>query len=395
MQINIHSKELQAAVDRVLPVINKKSFNTPLKRIYLQADADGCLKVWATDLDQYVEVVDRYCLINGDKVFGIDVDDYKFIKKLNGYLSINLTEGDDGGAEIKCEKKTIKIRTFTDVIPPVPQFDDDIKPLAILPEAWLLETITKCDKFISHKSMSHWDGVSVNVAKQRIEASNGYYCVMRSLPSDAVKSSENCDSILLPDISIPVLKKVLNKKGDNMLSISQHESYIKMSSETCTYIVHRLRRQDGSFMTYPDFDKILAEHFDTGFVVQKADMIDVLKYDCELIKGFEKHEATPLILRVDNDRMGTYIASAKLEAFDEVDINHCTCDSGFVIACNPNMLYNAIELIDKPEFNCDVKRAVDPIILHGDEYKCWVFPVRITDKTDPRVDTLKKYMNAA
>ena len=403
MQINIHSKELQAAIDRVLPAIDKKIGLHPYLHIYLEADKNGNLKVWAADPEQYAEVSLKYATVSGEGVFGIDIIDYKFIKKLDGQLSIKITEDESNKVQIQRGKKILNLISKTDDIPNVPKLNAKTQPALVFSESWLWETVTNLEKFImENKNGSHSTNSAAylhfNLKDMRVEASDLYRLSMRTLSEDMIADNKS-DNILLRSSAIPVLKKMLDKKSDRQIAVLMDSECIKICGEDFAYLTYRPKEryadQSAGYLEYNNMNKILPSSHNREFTPQKSDMLDILKYDCELYKTAPSYKKTPLILSFKGNKASAFIHTERCESFDTIETTQCDCGDDFTIAFDPNYLRDAFDLVDSDYPICELNERYNAMLVRGCEYTLLVLPIRLTDEDSSTVARLNKYMHAA
>ena len=248
MKFTMDSKELKIMMDKVMTAVNKKVSVPSLKRLYFSIDDEGILKILSTDIEHYVEVRTENTYHTEPGMFGIDIEDIKIISKMSGEITIeDITSDKEEKINIKCGKKNVFIPRFENTDVSLPVLDNGENILDVK-ENWLSETISNLSVFVSNREEVNrmMSVFNFNTKEKRVEALWNCMIGMRQLEDDMIlKETENpFKTVKLHCRCVPVFKKLLDKKSETKVFISQNDKYVKLQSATLTYITKRI---DGEY----------------------------------------------------------------------------------------------------------------------------------------------------
>lgn len=379
MKFSMNAKEFKTITDKAMTVIPKKA-NSLLNRLYFTID-NGTLKVLGTDVEQYVEVRSSNIWNDNEGKFVIDTDDLKMINKLNGEVEFETTS--NNGKEIinvKCGKKVVTIgnKLFDDDVLTLPELNKE-KEIDVLKvkENWLLETLvnlstyTTCDEYKNKNMML----INFNTKYNRVEALDGFRIGTRSLKNQEVLhvTTNPFETVKLKNKCVPVLKKLLDKKSENEIVISQDERFIKIrtngkSGESFTYITNRYNSD--FFRT----ENIIGFEPEYTYNVDRENMIEVTKYIDSINSSSDPRT---MVTYAEGDTLYTYFQNARCTIMDEVKINNLEAKSDVYIAFKPEYLLDAFNMVDSDMPIIKGTKNKNPIMICGDEYEFLVLPVNI------------------
>lgn len=377
MKFTIYAKVLKEMIEKAATTIDKKSVLENLKRLYMQIDKNGTLRIWGSDLNHYTEVRNNSVYLTSPGVVGIDIDDIKIITKMTGEVTIeDVSTENERKINIICGKKTVSIPGYenTDIF--LPDMDNTKMKILNVKENWLLDTITKLSIFTSDDDRMKMQMVfNFNTKDRRVEALNGQRIGMRSLESQTVYTvSDNpFDTVKLHKMCVPVFKKLLDKKSEKEIIISQDKKYVKVEGDDFTYIIRRI---DGEYFNVKSILDI-SERF--RYIANRENFLEVMKYNDNLIKT-SKCDRGYVILHTENNIMYSYINTGKYEALDELEVKENTMNDELYIGYNPKFLVDVFNIIDSDEPVCIGKDRVSPLIITGNEYSFLILPVSIGNK---------------
>lgn len=376
MKFTIDAKELKEMMEKGMTTINKKAAAPSLTKLYLGVDVNGNLKITGTDLEHYVEVITYNAFDTSAGVLGIDIDDIKVITKMTGLITFeDVSTETETKINIKCGKKTLSIPRYenTDIF--LPSMDNTEKQILSLKENWLLESVVNLEVFTKTDEANKMLNVfNFNTKEKRIEALDGTMIGMRKIAKEMILAeTENpFDTIKIHKMCVPVLKKILDKKSDEEVIVSQDKKYIKVKGNDFTYVI---RRSDGE---YYKTEQMLRFNEDYKITLDRGGFLDVMKYDAELSKVGKYEKQNPVVLYNKNGKLYSYIETCKYEAFDELDVRENSMQEGFFIGFNPNFLTKIFSIVDTDEVECIGTKSKAPMIVNGNEYSFLVLPVNLT-----------------
>lgn len=385
MKFTMNAKELKTMMDKAVTVVNKKVPVPSLKRLYFSVDDKGVLKILSTDIEHYIEVRTQDAYHTEPGMFGIDIEDIKIISKMSGEITIeDITTGEEEKINIKCGKKNVSIPRFenTDVFLPVL---DNAENILDVKENWLSETISNLSVFVSNREEVNqiMSVFNFNTKEKRVEALWKYMIGMRQLEDNTIlKETENpFETVKLHCRCVPVFKKLLDKKSEMEVIISQNDKYVKVESENFTYITKRI---DGEYFKV---NQMLSDEWDYKFTANAKELLEAMKYDADLLK----ESKLPVTFHAENGNLYSYASTTRYEAFDEIEVKEKP-EKDFYIGFNPNFLVDVMSIVDSEYPIFYGTKAVCPWIINGDTYSFLILPVNIKDVKIKAEKRIAKYI---
>lgn len=385
IKFTMNAKELKIMMDKVMTAVNKKVSVPSLKRLYFSIDDKGILKILSTDIDHYVEVRTKNVYHTEPGMLGIDIEDIKIISKMSGEITVeDITSDKEEKINIKCGKKNVSIPRFenTDVFLPVLNNVEDILDVK---ENWLSETISNLSVFVSNREEVNrmMSVFNFNTKEKRVEALWNCMIGMRQLEDDMIlKETENpFETVKLHCRCVPVFKKLLDKKSERKVIISQNDKYVKVESENFTYITKRI---DGEYFKV---NQMLSDEWDYKFTANAKELLEAMKYDADLLK----ESKLPVTFHAENGNLYSYASTTRYEAFDEIEVKEKP-EKDFYIGFNPNFLVDVMSIVDSEYPIFYGTKEVCPWIIKGDTYSFLILPVNIKDVKVKAEKRIAKYI---
>ena len=375
MKFTMNAKELKTMMEKGMAAIDKKASLSSLTRLYFEVDGNGIVKVLGTNIEHYAEVRTDSAYQTSPGILGISTDDIKVISKMSGEISIeDVSTEKEMKINIRCGKKNVTIPRYenTDIF--LPSMDDTEEKIFTVKESWLLDTIVNLNTYTSDAiSNKMFQVFNFNAKSKRVEALEGHRIGMRTLENQTIHTvAENpFDMVKLYNICVPVFKKIMDKKSENEVVISQDKKYIKVEGNDFTYIVRRI---DGEYFKV---DQMLNIAEDFRFTPDRESILEAMKYDADLAKA-DNADRKPVVLHSENGNLYSYINTVKYEAFDELETKEIQMKDGLYIAFNPQFLADAFSIVDSDNPVCIGTNAKSPMLITGNEYSFLVLPVNIT-----------------
>ena len=375
MKFTMNAKELKTMMEKGMAAIDKKASLSSLTRLYFEVDGNGIVKVLGTNIEHYAEVRTDSAYQTSPGVLGISIDDIKIISKMSGEISIeDISTENEMKINIRCGKKNVTIPRYenTDIF--LPSMDDTEEKIFTVKENWLLDTVVNLNTYTSDAiSNKMFQVFNFNAKSKRVEALEGHRIGMRTLENQTIHTvAENpFDMVKLYNICVPVFKKIMDKKSENEVIISQDKKYIKVEGNDFTYIVRRI---DGEYFKV---DQMLNIAEDFRFTPDRESILEAMKYDADLAKA-DNADRKPVVLHSENGNLYSYINTVKYEAFDELETKEIQMKDGLYIAFNPQFLADAFSIVDSDNPVCIGNNAKAPMLITGNEYSFLVLPINIT-----------------
>lgn len=369
LKFTTNAKELKNVLGKGMVSIDKKVISQKLKNIYFYVDekANTLKSVSTHGLEAFTEVnVDAYIIEPG--CFGISIDDVKVLSNLTGEVILM----DDGNKIcVKNGKKVLTVPKYenTDVF--LPEMDETEKNIINCKESWLLGTILNLDCMTFHsdnqRAMQYFN---FNVKRKRVEVLDSNRIGTRTLSEQEIVNND--ESVMLHNMCVPVFKKLLNKKSDDIVKMSQDKKYVKVEGKNFTYII---KKCDGKYF---NIDNMINANFDKSFTVNCKNFFEVCNHAYNLIKLQGKDCRVPMIIHMEDGKIYAYTHTVRYESFTSIDAESIIMDD-MIIGFNPRYLTEALGIIDVEKANVKLVSSKAPIIIEGNEYLFLIFPVRIKD----------------
>ena len=385
IKFTMNAKELKTMMDKAMTVVNKKASVPSLKRLYFSIDDKGILKILSTDIEHYVEVRTENTYHTEPGMFGIDIEDIKIISKMSGEITIeDITSDKEEKINIKCGKKNVSIPRFENTDVSLPVLDNGENILDVK-ENWLSETISNLSVFVANREEVNrmMSVFNFNTKEKRVEALWNCMIGMRQLEDDmTLKETENpFETVKLHCRCVPVFKKLLDKKSERKVIISQNDKYVKVESENFTYITKRI---DGEYFKV---NQMLSDEWDYKFTTNAKELLEAMKYDADILK----ESKLPVTFHAENGNLYSYASTTRYEAFDEIEVKEKP-EKDFYIGFNPNFLVDVMSIVDSEYPIFYGTKEVCPWIIKGDTYSFLILPVNIKDVKVKAEKRIAKYI---
>lgn len=371
MKFTMNAKELKAMMEKGLAAIDKKVTLDSLKKLYIQVEEDGTVKMWGTDMEHFAEVKTDNTWNTSPGVLGIDIDDIKIISKMSGEVTLeDVSTKTQQRINIKCGKKIVTIPRYANTDIFLPAMDDTEAHIITTTESWLLETIANLSLFVTGDDVNKMMNVfNFNTKRKRVEAMDNHRIGMRSLENQKIitETKNPLDAVKLHVKCLPVFKKIMDKKSDAEVKVYQDQKYIRISGKDFTYVIRRI---DGQYF---NIEQMLCDSRDFVFNTDREEMLKIMKYNADMVK----EEKEPTIFHSENGKLYTYLQTSRYQTFDEIETKNLVMDEDLFIGFNSHYLVDALSVIDSenPVFRGSQRNA--PMYIDGNEYNFLILPINI------------------
>ena len=369
MKFTMNAKELKAMIEKGISAINKIAALPTLTKLYFQVEENGTVKVLGTDNDHFAEIRTGNAWNTSPGILGIDIDDIKILTKMSGNITLEDVSTDkECKINIQCGKKNVTIPKYenTDIF--LPSMDDTEEKIFTVKENWLLETIVNLSVYTSD-SNKLFEVFNFNITHKRVEALDGHRIGMRTLENQNILQNDN--NVMIHRKCMPVFKKIMDKKSEKDVAISQDKKYVKVEGNDFTYMIYRTEGK------YFDIDKMLNIPDDFSFIPERSNILEAMKYDADLAKTV-KLDKKPVVFHSENGKLYCYLNAIKYETFDELEVMENNMDSNLYIGFNPQFLVDVFDIVDSDNPVCIGTNAKSPMLITGNEYSFLVLPINIT-----------------
>lgn len=371
LKFTMNAKDLKEIMRKGMAAINKKATLDSLKKLYIQVEEDGTVKMWGTDMEHFAEVKTDNTWNTSPGVLGIDIDDIKIISKMSGDVTLEDVSSEmQQRINIKCGKKIVTIPRYANTDIFLPAMDDTEAHIITTTESWLLKTIANLSLFVAGDDVNKMLNVfNFNTKRKRIEALDNHRIALRSLDSqEIITVTENpFDTVKLHVKCLPVFKKIMDKRSDAGVKVYQDQKYIRISGKDFTYVIRRI---DGQYF---NIEQMLCDSRDFVFNADREEMLKIMKYNADMVK----EEKEPTIFHSENGKLYTYLQTSRYQTFDEIETKNLVMDEDLFIGFNSHYLVDALSVIDSenPVFRGSQRNA--PMYIDGNEYNFLILPINI------------------
>lgn len=368
MKFEILTKEFKTLTEKAATCILKKAPVADLTRICLNVTEKGILEVKGANMEHYITVT-------SDLVFGtepgsctIDNEDLKVINKLTGMVTVIKEENKlifDNG------KKKLSIPCYDTYDINFPKLkEDETSHIIDMTEAWMLETLTKLDTFTPHEYKNiAMECFNFNTKKNRIEALDGHRIGLRTLNSCNIGEEKQETKYMLSNKCVPVFKKVLDKKSDNLITYQTDGKYNKITGNNFVYYSKCI---DAFYFKTECMLNCDAEY---SCIVNRENLMEIAKYNKDL--RISKEDNKPMVLKCKNNTLYSYMRTSRYETLDTVETRDFNIKEGFAIAFNPAYMFEGLNIMEKEDAKIELKHSKAPALVTCGEYQYLLLPVNL------------------
>lgn len=367
MKFEILTKEFKTLTEKAVTCILKKAPVADLTRICLKVTEKGILEVKAANMEHYITVT-------SDLVFGtepgsctIDNEDLKVINKLPGMVAVTKEESKlifDNG------KKKLSIPCYDTYDINFPELKkDETNHVIKTTELWMLETLTKLDIFTPHEYKNiAMECFNFNTKKNRIEALDGHRLGLRMLNGCNIGEEKQETKYILSNKCVPVFKKVLDKKSNNLIVYETDGRYNKIIGNNFVYYLKCIDA------LYWETEQMLNENSDYNCIVNRENLMEIAKYNNNLKDSKDKK---PMVLQCKNNALYSYMRTSRYETLDTVETKDFNVKEGFAIAFNPAYIFEGLSIMEKEDAKIELKNSKAPALVTCGEYQYLLLPVNL------------------
>lgn len=366
MKIRVYADDLKNAIQKIAPVIPKRTALESLKFIRLQANFDS-ITLYATDVENAVSVTIPGVVLK-DGYVDVRFDDLKKITNIKDDVVITSTSVDDvtGTIEFRSAKKTYtvtcryfeNIHTFTDCeftsCVEIPEsIMADLKPLATMASA------NEADGKMTGLFFDLVNSMIVTLDSHRIGIQN--------------MGTPIADSFIAPGKIVPIMKSLIGKATGGNVKVEIGEKTIKYTGYGFTCWQKRIQGD------YYDIKKILKdskENYEAIFAVENKEISEIAK---EYKKVLTADEMKPMIITESHGVICTGIRLQTYQTSDALETANIKYHSGdFFVGLNPSFILDAATFI-KGDMEFRINSSKSPVYIRSEDGKkeCVILPVNI------------------
>lgn len=312
----------------------------------------------------------------------IDNEDLKVINKLPGMVTVTKEENKlifDNG------KKKLYIPCYDTYKINFPELKkDETSHVIDMTETWMLETLTKLDTFTPHEYKNiAMECFNFNTKKNRIEALDGHRIGLRTLNSCNIGEEKQETKYMLSNKCVPVFKKVLDKKSDNLITYQTDGKYNKITGNNFVYYSKCIDT------SYFKTEEMLNESAEYSCIVNRENLMEIAKYNKDL--RISKEDNKPMVLKCKNNTLYSYMRTSRYETFDTVETKDFNVKEGFTIAFNPSYMFEGLNIMEKEDAKIELKHSKAPALVTCGEYQYLLLPVNLN--VAGKISTIEERIN--
>ena len=237
-------------------------------------------------------------------------------------------------------------------------------------ETWMLETLTKLDTFTPHEYKNiAIECFNFNTKKNRIEALDGHRIGLRTLNSCNIGEEKQETKYMLSNKCVPVFKKVLDKKSDNLITYQTDGKYNKITGNNFVYYSKCIDT------SYFKTEEMLNESAEYSCTVNRENLMEIAKYNKDL--RISKEDNKPMVLKCKNNTLYSYMRTSRYETLDTVETKDFNVKEGFTIAFNPSCMFEGLNIMEKEDAKIELKHSKAPALVTCGEYQYLLLPVNL------------------
>lgn len=372
LNITVEGKELKDIIEKASAAMLRKFAFPCFGWVVLRAE-NRKLSASVTSLDAWLEVNTDYFSSLSDGKIAIDKEDLKVITHMTG--DVNIIETDEN-IIVKNDKKTITLHKYDLSDYPELEAEESAEKLKYT-ESELLETLNNVSVFCADNEQNKMmQVINFNLKNSRIEALDGYRIGLKRI--EDTETLCNDGNLPLHIMAVKDLKKVLNKKSSNIVTIAEGEKYIVITGKNFAYYQRKIEGE------YFSVGQMLNNDFGFSFKADVTEALEHIKYYTDNV--ISKTERKPIILKIGNGKVITYGSNARFETSDELEITDFS-GKELTIGFNPYFLVDALRIADSDNVRIGGNNCKAPIMIEADKYSFLVLPANI------QTDAMENYLN--
>lgn len=367
MKIRVYADDFKNAIQKIAPVIPKRTALESLKYIRLQANCDDSITLYATDVENAVSVTIPGVVLK-DGYVDVHFDDLKKITNIKDDVVITSTSVDDatGTIEFRSAKKTYtvtcryyeNIHTFTDC-----EFTSCVEiPESIMADLKPLATMA---------SQNEADGMMTalffDMENDRIITLDGHRIGIQNIDISVA------ESFMAPAKIVPIMKSLIGKTENDTIKV-------EIGKKTIRYTGYRFtcwqRRLEGQYYNVQNILKTSKENYKSAFTVGNKEISEIAK---EYKKVLTADEKKPMIITESHGVICTGIRLRTYQTSDALETANIKYHSGdFFVGLNPSFIVDAATFI-KGDMEFRINSYKSPVYIRSEYGKkeCVILPVNI------------------
>ena len=370
MKFEINEKVMKNILEKAVAAIDKKTSIDTLKRLYFEV-RENSLEVMAhnynTETMQLKLYTDIFNVDRENGKFAIHVDDVSIITKMNDTITMYI---EDGKLCIKSGKKKMNIPLYE-------YTETEIEPLQIgkekdllnIPCNEFLETCSNLSIFAEKESPNKLlNVIKLDGKNSHMIALDGHRMAIKHLKNEYIAENNIVGDVMLHVYTVPIFKKLINKKDSSSLLISFDGKYIVLRNNEFELIIKNVEG------VYFKVDQMLGDNGESqSFICDRTELLNIMKYDYDVCKKEKK----PVIFYQSNGNMNVYCKTSRYECVDTLETENSSIQDKFMIGFNPKFYVDALEIVKDEKINIEFSKPKAPAFINTEEYIFLILPVNV------------------
>ena len=383
MKFEINEKVMKNILEKAVAAIDKKASIDTLKRLYFEV-RENSLEVMAhnynTETMQLKLYTDIFNVDRENGKFAIHVDDVSIITKINDTITMYI---EDGKLCIKSGKKKMNIPLYE-------YTETEIEPLQIgkekdllnIPCNEFLETCSNLSIFAEKESPNKLlNVIKLDGKNSHMIALDGHRMAIKHLKNEYIAENNIVGDVMLHVYTVPIFKKLINKKDSSSLLISFDGKYIVLRNNEFELIIKNVEG------VYFKVDQMLGDNGESqSFICDRTELLNIMKYDYDVCKKEKK----PVIFYQSNGNMNVYCKTSRYECVDTLETENSSIQDKFMIGFNPKFYVDTLEIVKDDKINIEFSKPKAPAFINTEEYIFLILPVIIDYLKDNKLTEYAK-----
>lgn len=368
LNITVEGRELKNIIEKVSAAMSKTAFGV----VVLRAKG-GKLSASVANTKTWLEVNTNHITSLSDGKIAIDKEDIKVITRMTG--DVNIIEADKN-IIIKNGNKTVTLNknSLTDY----PKMEaEKSKEKLKYEESKLLDTLNNLSVFCTDDEFnSMMQVINFNLAESRIEALDGHRIGLKRIENEEILCNDG--NIMVNISAVKNLKKTLDKKSNDIVTIAEGEKYIVITGKNFKYYQRKIAGE------YFRVSQMLNNDFGFSFNADTIEALEHFKYYTDNVISKADHK--PIMLKIGGDKVISYGKNSRFEASDEMEIKDFR-GKELTIGFNPYFIVDALKIADADNVKISGNNSKVPVYIEADKYSFVILPMNI------QADEMENYLS--
>ncbi|MCB9092946.1 MAG: DNA polymerase III subunit beta [Halobacteriovoraceae bacterium] len=370
MKISIENNLLKESLNKILPVIDRKSSRPILANFYLSA-MNGVLDLQGTDLEVSTKMLIE-CDTEEKGSFCINAKNFSdIIRELpEGLTSLELAENN----LLHIKNKSIHFSLLTISSEDYPSVNFEIPDNALTIESESISTLINKTSFAmsTDETRMMLNGLYLQSIDEtlRVVAIDGHRLAMLDSNDLNGKSDYLKDGVIIPRKGVYEIKKLAESNPGSKIKIHFDDSFVYFQMNDTHFLSIRLIARE-----YPKYQTVIPNKTVGSMVFRKEELSNAVKR----IRLLANEKTHGIKFHIDNNKMQVSAQHPTLgKAMEEIDIDY----QGEVLEIGFNAKYvlESLNVFEEEELNLEFNNSLSPVILKSNQtpdFLTVIMPLRV------------------